>query len=77
MITYIYYLNREPLINKDRYNHDKKLFKALIELSVNGLLIGFVLFSKLCHKLSPLLLVSLSAGVAFSLLVQASVFPFL
>ena len=81
MITYRYNLNREPKIENDRYNHDKinPWFIALIKLSVvNRLIVGFVLFSRLCHKFSPMFPVSLSSGatVSFPRLVVQSFFPF-
>ena len=51
-------------------------FIAFIKLlAVNGLRVRFVLFSRLCHKFSPLFPVSLSSGAAVSLLVQYF-FPF-
>ena len=52
-------------------------FKALIELSaVNGLIVRFVLFSRLCHKFSPLFQVSLSLDAAVSFWLVYSLFPF-
>ena len=60
-------MNREPRVKKidtimTKFN---PWFIALIELSaVNGLIVRFVLFSRLCHKFSPLSPVSLSLGAA-------------
>ena len=47
---------------------------VLIELSVSGLLIGFVLFSTLCHKFSPLFPFSLSAVGGFLIVSVAFTF---